>query len=259
MESAVVTSDKSSVAVQAASRENAHSCYLCGASFFRFIPFRGGVAARPALMNLLDVVDCDLDRFFCPVCGCHGRERHLHMYFDALDLWKTLPQRNILHFGPYEKKLVQRIMAFQPRHYVRADLYPPSADVEEIDVTHIQYADNYFDFILCCHVLEHVPDDARALSELYRVLKPGGYAILQTPFSRVLHKSWEDDGIAKTELQQACYGQENHVRLYGIDLFAKIEAAGFTLDLQQHGQCLEQLSPAYYGVNGDEELILAGK
>jgi ubiquinone/menaquinone biosynthesis C-methylase UbiE len=126
-------------------------------------------------------------------------------------------------------------------------------------VTKIQYPDSHFDIVICNHVLEHVPDDRRALSELFRVLKPGGLAILQTPYSSVLTNSFSDPAIDTNELRYVCYGQEDHVRIYGRDFFARIEEAGFQMRLRTHEECLSDLDASYFGVNPMEDLILAAK
>jgi SAM-dependent methyltransferase len=132
--------------------------------------------------------------------------------------------------------------------------------VERIDVTRIPYGDASFDWVLCNHVLEHVPDDALALREIRRVLRPGGTAVLQTPFASGLEKSLEDAGEIGTDAKRTeFYGQEDHVRLYGRDLFERIQAAGFRLELKTHGECLPDADAARCGVNRDEPLFLCVK
>jgi ubiquinone/menaquinone biosynthesis C-methylase UbiE len=131
--------------------------------------------------------------------------------------------------------------------------------MEAIDATQIPHPNESVDFLICNHVLEHVPDDRRALSEFYRVLRRGGHAVLQTPFSPILCNAFEDGGITSDDLRNICYGQEDHVRLYGQDLFTRIEAAGFTLLLRQNGEFFSEQDSAYYGVNPREDLILVRK
>jgi SAM-dependent methyltransferase len=146
------------------------------------------------------------------------------MYLDALNLWDLFKKATVLHIAA-ESHLVERIHAHKPTFYVRGDLVPVSPDIERIDITAIPYPSHHFNFVMCNHVLEHVPDDERACSELFRVIKPGGCAVLQTPYSPILQNSFVDPGINTDELRNRYYGQEDHVPLYGRDLFARITNA----------------------------------
>ncbi|MDD4102805.1 MAG: class I SAM-dependent methyltransferase, partial [Kiritimatiellae bacterium] len=165
----------------------------------------------------------------------------------------------VLHFAP-EKHLAAKIEACAPALYVKGDLCPSRDGVDRMDVTAIPYAEGTFDWVICNHVLEHVPDDAAALRELCRVLKPGGRAVLQTPFARGLKATRECDGeIVTASARREFYGQEDHVRIYGTDLFGRIRAAGLELNLKQHVECLPTIDAAEYGVNREEPLFLCVK
>ena len=107
-------------------------------------------------------------------------------------------------------------MAHPNIDYLSADLNSPSAMVK-MDITNIKYEDNSFDVIICNHVLEHIPDDRKAMSELYRVLKPGGWAILQVPISLLLNKTYEDPTVTTPEEREKVFGQSDHVRIYAKD------------------------------------------
>jgi SAM-dependent methyltransferase len=233
-------------------------CYVCRKKFRTFFPYRDGHASVSAFVRELRLVGSDVVNFGCPYCECNDRERHLWMYFDKLNLWSKLSGSAVIHFAP-ETSLAARIAHQGPRLYVKCDLFPKSPAIEKIDVTKIPYPDNHFDFIICNHVLEHVSDDRRALSELFRILKPHGSAILQTPYSSFLTNSFCDPSIDTDELRFLYYGQEDHVRLYGRDLFLRIQEAGFRLDRKTHEECLPELDPRYYGVNPEEDLLLADK
>jgi SAM-dependent methyltransferase len=180
------------------------------------------------------------------------------MYFDKLNLWARVTGSSVIHFAP-EDKLAQRIMSQKPALYVKADLFPNSPGVERIDITAIPRPGESFDLLICNHVLEHVHDDRRALSEIFRVLKPGGNAILQTPFSFFLSNTFCDPSINTDALRNRYYAQEDHVRLYGRDLFTRIEGSGLSLRLRTHAQCLSDFDASIYGVNAREDLILAVK
>jgi len=180
------------------------------------------------------------------------------MYFDILGLWKYVNNATVLHIAP-EKNLAEKIYAHNPKEYVKGDLVPVQADVLKIDVTSIGFPDVYFDFIVCNHVLEHVADDGKALSELFRVLKPGGYAVLQTPYANLLTRTFEDESITSPQQKVFFYDKEDHMRVFGRDLFSKLEDTGFSVELKKHSHLLSHINAKYYGVNEREDLILVRK
>ena len=97
------------------------------------------------------------------------------------------------------------------------------------------------------------------MSELYRVLKKRGHAVTQVPFSALLANSFEDPHIRTDKLRNLFYGQEDHVRVYGQDVFSRFEQAGFAVGLQKHGVVLADMDATFYGVNAKEDLILMSK
>jgi SAM-dependent methyltransferase len=209
----------------------------------------------PALPKDLEVVGSDVDSFECPHCGCHDRERHFCMYFDRLDLWDRVTDRDVLHIAP-EERLPERIAEAGPSSYIKGDLHPRSTEVQKVDITQIEFSDSSFDLIICNHVLEHVQDDKRAIAEFFRVLKSGGIAILQTPYSAILRNSFCDIGVDTDKLRRRLYGQEDHVRIYGRDLFERIESVGFEIQRESHADALDAFSPVVYGVNPREDLVI---
>lgn len=237
----------------------AHICCVCGRTFFRFSKYRGGWAGFSAYLRDSEWVGSDFDRFWCPFCRSHDRERHLLLFFDRLHLLDQLAHASVLHIAP-EKWVAQRIESCRPARYVKGDLIPSREGVEKVDVTAIPYGEGTFDWVICNHVLEHVPDDAKALDELYRVLKPGGKAILQTPYAAKLACTLQDPARIDTDAKRfEFYGQEDHIRLYGLDLFDRIRTAGFRLDLKKHAECLSDIDADRYGVNPKEPLFLCVK
>jgi SAM-dependent methyltransferase len=210
------------------------------------------------LMRALDVVGSDVENFECPWCGAHDRERHLFLYLRATGLLPVSTGARILHCAP-ERHLSRILANDRPAQYVRGDLFPTSPDIERLDITAIAYPDDNFDLVLANHVMEHVPDDMKALAEIRRVLKPGGNAILQTPYSVRLERSWSDPGIATAEARQLAFGQEDHVRLYGNDIFARFAAAGFESRVASHEALLPNVDAARYGVNPHEPFMLFRK
>lgn len=119
---------------------------------------------------------------------------------------------------------------FEKQHedkYITADIESPLAKVK-MDVHDIPFENNTFDVAMCNHVMEHVEDDIKAMSEIYRVLKPGGWAILQVPFfSPLAETTFEDKSITDPKERERIYGQDDHVRLYGKDYPDRIGQAGF--------------------------------
>ncbi|MDD2358075.1 MAG: methyltransferase domain-containing protein [Thiovulaceae bacterium] len=235
---------------------NSKSCYVCGNTFTYFIPYRESEKIS-YFTQALQMIGSDIKNFSCPYCWSHDRERHLLMYIDTLDLWKVLKGR-VLHFAP-EVHLSDKIAALRPEQYVKADLYSNDDDVEKIDITAIPYANNSFDFLICNHVLEHIEDIETALMEIYRVLRKGGMAILQTPYSNLLSNSFQDKNINSDVLRMQFYGQEDHVRVFGHDLFNKLEDVGFQLRVKHHQEILVKIDSKKYGVNVNENLILVEK
>jgi SAM-dependent methyltransferase len=228
-------------------------CCICERSIASFFPYRGG--KRAPLMVALDTVGSDVKNFGCPNCGCHDRERHLLLYMKALGLIERFRGAAILHFAP-ERRLSEIIEAQVPQRYVKGDLHPVSESTETIDMLAIHYPAASFDFVIANHVLEHVEDDLRALSEVRRVLRAGGYAILQTPFSAKLTRTFSDPGIDSNFARYQAYGQEDHVRLYGGDIFDRITSAGFKSRVTVHEDGLADIDPLTFGVNVKEPFFL---
>ncbi len=196
--------------------------------------------------------------FSCPHCRAHDRERHLLLYMRKLGLLEALRGKDVLHAAP-EQHLQRHIAALNPSSYVRCDLFPAADDVQRVDLLDMPFESASFDMAIANHVLEHVGDDARALNEIARVLRPGGLAILQTPYSAMLESTWEDPGITSKMARLQAYGQEDHVRLFGRDIFKRFEASGLRADIHQHDECLADMDPDVYGVNSAEPLFLYRK
>lgn len=235
-----------------------HECNFCHSEIQNFLPYQGGWKSQPPLMILLNLTGSDVDNFSCPVCGAHDRERHLRMYLEKLYISVKFKNASILHFAP-EKKLSDYIVDQKPAHYIKADLFPVTEDIVKMDMLDIPFPNNFFDFVIANHVLEHVNDFSKAVSEIQRVLKVGGYAILQTPYSTQLHHTIEDEGINNDNLRLHLYGQEDHVRLFGKDIFSLISNHGFRSHTTTHQKVLSEISPVVYGVNPQEPLFLFEK
>jgi len=160
----------------------------------------------------------------CPRCDSRERQRLLYLYLRArTNLFED--RLRVLHVAPED--CLQSILSRQGNlDYLSADLEPGSAMIAA-DITSLRFPDDAFDAILCSHVLEHVPDDRQAMRELHRVLKPGGWAILQVPMDQSRERTFEDPSIASARERERLFGQRDHVRVYGRDYPARLRDAGF--------------------------------
>jgi SAM-dependent methyltransferase len=234
-------------------------CYICGKTFSYFTKYRGGSKGESDFRKQIDKVDSDFDNFGCMYCGCKDRERHLFMFFDKLMLWENMENWRILHFAP-EICLLNKISEQAPLEYVKADLYPKNSDIMKINATAIPFSNDTFDFLIANHILEHIPDYRRALSEFYRILKPGGIAVLQTPYSKLLRNNFEDEGINSDELRFFFHGETVHVRTFGEKQFLKsLKDTGFSLQIKKHVDFFDAKTGYYYGVPIKEDLIMVAK
>ncbi|ULC60462.1 class I SAM-dependent methyltransferase [Flaviramulus sp. BrNp1-15] len=134
----------------------------------------------------------------------------------------------VLHFAP-EQAFYKRFKKMKNLEYTTTDLNSPLADVKA-DICNLPFNDNEFDVILCNHVLEHIPDDTKAMQELYRILKTGGWGIFQIPQDLNREKTFEDNSITDKKERAKIFGQYDHVRVYGRDYFDKLRNIGFKVE-----------------------------
>lgn len=158
--------------------------------------------------------------------GTLSLERHrlLWLYLQNETDFFSAPKK-VLHFAP-EQAFYKRFRKQKNLDYTTTDLLSPLADVKA-DICNLPFEDNAYDVILCNHVLEHIPDDLKAMQELYRVLKPGGMGIFQIPQDLNREKTFEDNTITDKNERAKIFGQYDHVRVYGRDYFDKLRDVGF--------------------------------
>ena len=183
-----------------------------GRSFSKFLPYGYGQQRE----NVLSPSTLSLER-----------HRLLWLYLKDHTTFFTAPHK-VLHFAP-EQAFYKRFRKLNNLHYTTTDLNSPLADVKA-DICDLPFEDNSFDFILCNHVLEHIPDDTKAMQEIYRILTPGGTAILQIPQDLNREKTFEDDSITDPAERAKIFGQYDHVRVYGRDYFDKLREVGFRVE-----------------------------
>ncbi|WFO17929.1 methyltransferase domain-containing protein [Cellulophaga baltica 4] len=183
-----------------------------GKSFKRFLPY-GYESPRE---NVLSPSTLSLER-----------HRLLWLYLkDETDFFTK--KYKVLHFAP-EQAFYKRFRALENLNYTTTDLDSPLADIKA-DICDLPFADNSFDIIFCNHVLEHIPDDTKAMEEIYRILKPNGWAVLQIPQDLKRATTFEDDTITDRKERAKIFGQYDHVRIYGRDYFTKLREIGFHVD-----------------------------
>ena len=187
-----------------------------------------------------DPIDGKTFRKFLPYGYGKQRENVLSPSTLSLErhrlLWLYLIQKTdffsakskVLHFAP-EQAFYKRFRNMENLDYTTTDLNSPLADVKA-DICDLPFDDNTYDIIFCNHVLEHIPNDEKAMLELYRVLKPGGMAILQIPQDLNRATTFEDNSITDPKKRAEIFGQYDHVRVYGRDYFDKLRSIGFKVE-----------------------------
>ena len=222
-------------------RGDAVECTCCGGRFREFLPF--GVDARPNVQ--------------CPRCGSLERHRILALYFQE---HSNMLRENsiILHIAPESalRKLIKRVPNVE---YIMSQLAPTRWDMVKLDVTHIVYPDDMFDAIICNHVLQHVIEDRKAMKELIRVLKPGGWAILQVPIDNSREMTFEDSTIVSPQDRDRVFGQWDHVRRYGTDYPDRLSEAGFRVTADDYVRTLTPELVERYRLNVDETIFTCWK
>lgn len=155
------------------------------------------------------------------------RHRLLWLYLKNETKFFNQPLK-LLHFAP-EQAFYKRFKKLENLEYTTTDLNSPLADVKA-DICDLPFKDDTFDVILCNHVLEHIPNDTKAIQELFRVMKPGGWGIFQIPQDINRAKTFEDDSITDKKERARVFGQYDHVRIYGRDYFDKLRSVGFRVE-----------------------------
>jgi SAM-dependent methyltransferase len=199
-------------------RGDAVECPICGGEFRSFAPSRW------------DGRRWQGEPTRCPRCGSLPRQRLL-----ALCIRDWPRAANVLHVAP--EPALAGLLRERAGRYVSVDVEPGAAMVEA-DLTDLPFDDESFDWIVCSHVLEHIPDDAAAMEELFRVTALGGTALIQTPVNYDQAITYEDPAEADPSVRLAQFSQSDHVRVYGRDLSDRLGAAGFEVeifDAQEYG------------------------
>lgn len=222
-------------------RGNAVECPVCGSRFKRFLPY-GRTNPRP---NAL-----------CPTCLALERHRLMWLYLKEKTDFFIKPHK-LLHVAP-EHCFIRRFEAVPNLDYVTADIESPLAKVK-MDIHQIPFPDATFDVAFCNHVMEHVNDDIQAMRELHRVLKPGGWAIIQSPMDLGRATTLEDPSITSPADREKYYWQNDHQRLYGLDYPQHLEKAGFKVSHDRFVQEMDAVRATRYALPTEEVVYLCRK
>ncbi|MBV9311049.1 MAG: class I SAM-dependent methyltransferase [Solirubrobacterales bacterium] len=188
----------------------------------------------------------------CPRCFAGARHRLLMLYVERRTSLLRAPMR-LLHFAP-EHSLMRRFRHQPNLDYLAADLDPPFGAIR-LDLTAIDLPADSVDCVICSHVLEHIPDDRRAMEEMRRVLRPGGQALIMVPVDQRREHTFEDPSIVTPAQRLEAFNQEDHVRVYGLDFVRRLEEAGFGVDCHGAESFGEEAMQRMGLPSGDKELL----
>lgn len=212
-----------------------------GKSYRKFLPYGYGKQRENALSP-----------------GTLSLERHRQMWLylkNETDFFTA--NLKVLHIAP-EQEFLRRFKKMNNLSYTSADLFSPIVDVKA-DVLDLPFENESFDVIICNHVLEHIVDDRKAMSELHRVMKSGGWGIFQVPMKNSLEKTYEDFSITNPKERQKNFGQYDHVRWYGMDYFDRLKSVGFEVEANFYSQKFSDDEIKKYGLNRNEILPVVHK
>jgi len=199
--------------------------------------------------NLRQFIILD-DEKICPACGSLKRTRRLWNILENEFLNDS--QQRILHFSP-SRSIYRKLKNHYP-NYTGSDLSDDFLSDESFDITNINISDNYYDLIICYHILEHVENDSKAISELHRVLKDNKFCLIQTPFKD--GEIYEDASITDPEQRNINFGQHDHLRIYSANgLKDRLEKTGFNVEIRE----FHELPKNKYGFSESEEILICKK
>jgi SAM-dependent methyltransferase len=232
-----------------------YQCNVCGSTYSKFVPDYPSAENEEAIVKHAVVAGYGED-VYCPNCLSTARERLVIAFIkDKINV----RDKRVLHFSP--EKYVYDFLKSNAI-VVTADLIPGfyrtiDKTIQHQNATGLEYEDNSFDLVIANHILEHIPDDRKAMQEIFRVLKPAGVAIMQVPYSEMIHQTIESPDINEPALQSKLYGQKDHVRIYAIDDYvSRLKSSGF--DIKEY--TYEMLSDYYkYAIQPKEKFLLMSK
>jgi len=222
-------------------------CPICKSKFRIFSPYLDRKNAR------------------CLNCGSLERHRLLWNYLnERTDIFSNQGTLKLLHFAP--EKLFYNIFSKNKQiEYFPCDLFPERFAYEDnrqpikADITSIPFEENFFDIVICNHVLEHIIDDRLAMSELFRVMKKGGWGIFQVPIDYNRENTYEDFTITSPEGRKKAFGLREHVRWYGRDYKNRLASVGFKVKEDDYVFQLSSEEIKKYGLDSSEFIYYCTK
>jgi len=237
---------------------NTVACPFCERTFSKFRPT--GALQRPFWKSaegqaLLKLDYINVANAMCP--ECRSGERHRLFYFYLRDRRRIFDLHGIrlLDVAP-DDFLWNKVFSKADIEYISIDIRPGRRPTMLMDLTRLSFPDNCFDAIICYHVLEHIPEDVQAMRELYRVLTPGGWAILQVPIWA--ERTVEDPSTPRKDYA-AVYGHPDHVRRYGLDYKDRLASVGFSVTVDGYARQLPREFIQRYGLFETEDIYLCEK
>lgn len=212
-------------------------CPVCNSSFRKFLPY-GHVKTRK---NAL-----------CPKCFSLERHRLIWLYLKNRTGFFT-DTLEALHIAP-EQCFYSRFKKLPHLKYITGDLESPIATVK-FDIQDIPFEESSFDVVICNHVYEHVPDDKKAMAEIYRILKPGGFAISLVPVEFDREKTYEDPSVTDPWERQKHFNQKDHYRIYGKDFPERMKEIGFTVNEKNYLDAFSKADREKYGLMDQENMF----
>ena len=209
-------------------------CPVCGGRFRKFLPYGYNQVRKNVL---------------CPKCLSLERHRLLWLFLRNRTEFFTA-RLKVLHVAP-EQCFFKTFRNMKNLVYLTADLESPLADIK-MDIQDMPFPENEFDVIICNHVLEHVPDDRKAMHEIFRVLKKGGFAVLQVPTNYGAEHTYEDPSITDPAEREKHFRQKDHYRLYGKDYLQRLSECGFQVTGENYLSQLSSQERERYRLPGNE-------
>lgn len=217
-------------------------CPICGKRVREFLPYGYGTPRKDAL---------------CPRCLALERHRLLWLYIEReTDLLKGYP--TLLHIAPevaLKRKFEQHYGTQYAEHYITADLESPLAKMH-FDIQDIPLDNESVDIVICNHILEHVEDDRKAMRELHRILRQGGWGVVLVPQDYDRATTFEDDSITSPEERARIFGQYDHRRIYGRDYADRLRGCGFEVEEIEYEKTLSKEERVQYATAGERLYIV---
>lgn len=220
---------------------NTYECPVCGKHYRKMLPYGRIVSRKNAL---------------CPNCLSLERHRLIWLYLKGKTNFFT-SNLKVLHIAP-EFCFLKRFAGMKNIEYISADLESPWAKVK-MDVRNIPFDDNTFDVVICNHLLEHIDDETKALKEIYRIMKPGSWGIMQVPLNYQRQITYEDASIVSEKEREKAFGQRDHVREYGLDYPEHLRKGGFTVIADDYVKHLPDDLVKRYALSKEEIIFLVKK